>query len=348
MRSWIFAGIAGIAGATWIGLLLGACGGAGVPARPAVAVVVPALELPRVQPSPALLEGSGEAEAVSLFGEPLAAPPLPPETRADREAKLAAARAEAEAHPDDVDAQIWLGRRAAYLGRYREAIDIYTRALAAHPDEPRLLRHRGHRYLTVRRFDLAAADLEQAAKLVAGQPDEVEPDGLPNARNIPVSTLQTNIWYHLGLAHYLLGGPGEMERARQAFAECLGLSTNADMRVSTTHWLYMTLRRLGRVSEAEALLEPIRPDMDVIENRAYHLLTLMYKGDIPPDSIPGLSDGGVDAPTLGYGLGDWYLYNGRRDDAVKAFREILTWKDQWSAFGYIAAEADLKRLNVTP
>jgi tetratricopeptide (TPR) repeat protein len=323
-------------------LLLGACGGAGVPARPPAAPsTVPALELPRVQPSP---DGTDGAEAVSLFGEPLAAPALPPATRADREAKLAAARAEAAAHPDDVDAAIWLGRRTAYLGRYREAIDIYTRALAAHPDEPRLLRHRGHRYLSVRRFDLAVADLERAAKLVAGQPDEVEPDGLPNARNTPVSTLQTNIWYHLGLAHYLLGGPGDLENARKAFEEGLKISTNADMRVSTTHWLYMTLRRLGRVGEAEALLEPIRPDMDVIENRAYHLLTLMYKGDIPPEAIPGLNDGGADAPTLGYGLADWYLYNGQRDEAVKAFREILTWKDQWSAFGYIAAEADLKRL----
>jgi tetratricopeptide (TPR) repeat protein len=332
MRPWIVLGC----------LLLGACGGAGVPARPPAAPqVVPALELPRVQPSPAPPDTAGETEAVSLFGEPLAAPTLPAAVLADREAKLAAARAEAAAHPDDVDAWIWLGRRTAYLGRYREAIDIYTRALAAHPDEPRLLRHRGHRYISVRRFDLAVADLERAAQLVAGKPDEVEPDGLPNARNIPVSSLQTNIWYHLGLAHYLLG---DLEKAREAFAQCLSLSTNADMRVSTTHWLYMTLRRLGRVGEAEALLEPIRPDMDVIENRAYHLLTLMYKGDIPPEAIPGLSNGDADGPTLGYGLGDWYLYNGRREDAVKAFREILTWKDQWSAFGYIAAEADLKRL----
>lgn len=337
MRPWIAFGC----------LLLGACGGAGVPARPPAAVpparVVPALELPRIQPSPPPQDASGDAEAVSLLGEPLTAPALSPASKADREAKLAAARAEAAAHPDDVEAQIWLGRRLSYLGRYREAIDVYTRALAAHPDEPRLLRHRGHRYLTVRRFDLAAADLERAAQLVAGQPDEVEPDGMPNERNIPVSTLQTNIWYHLGLAHYLLG---DLEKARQAFEQCLKLSTNADMRVSTTHWLYMTLRRLGRVGEAEALLEPIRPDMDVIENRAYHLLALMYKGEIPPEAIPGLDNGGADAPTLGYGLGDWYLYNGRKEDAIKAFREILTWKDQWSAFGYIAAEADLKRLNV--
>jgi tetratricopeptide (TPR) repeat protein len=333
MRPWILAAC----------LLLGACGGAAVPAHPAAAPpTVPALDLPRVQPSPPA-ETAG-AEGVSLFGEPLVPPALLPEIGAGREAKLAAARAEAEAHPGDVDAQIWLGRRTAYLGRYREAIEIYTRALAGHPDEPRLLRHRGHRYLTLRRFDLAIADLENAARLVGGQPDEVEPDGLPNARNVPVSTLQTNIWYHMGLAYYFTG---DHENAERAFRKCLELSKNADMQVATLHWLYMTLRRLGQIGEADEILAPIRTNMDIVENRAYHLLTLMYKGEIPPDSILTLAGQDLDPPTLGYGVGDWHLYNGRRDEAVKAFRNVLA-GHEWAAFGYIAAEADLKRLGETP
>lgn len=329
MRSWILVGC----------LLLAACGGKG--ARTAPLETVPALELPRVQPSPPADPADTGTEAVSLFGRPLAPPPLPPDVQADREARLAAARAEAEARPDDVDAQIWLGRRTAYLGRYREAIDVYSRALARHPDEPRLLRHRGHRYISIRRFDLAVAELEKAARLIAGKPDEVEPDGLPNARNIPVSTLQTNIWYHLGLAYYYVG---DLDNALRAFRECLQVSKNADMQVATTHWLYMILRRLGRVGEANQLLVPIRTDMDVIENRAYHWLVLMYKGEIPPDSLLSLAgQEGLDPATLGYGVGNWHLYNGRREEAVKAFRQVLA-GDQWSAFGYIAAEADLKRL----
>jgi tetratricopeptide (TPR) repeat protein len=330
MRSWILVGC----------LLLTGCGGQG--ARTAPLETVSALELPRIQSSPSASDGS---EAVSLFGQPLAAPPLPPEVQADRAAKLAEARAEAEAHPDDADALIWLGRRIAYLGRYREAIDVYTRGLEKHPDEPRLLRHRGHRYISIRRFDLAIADLERAAKLIAGKLDEIEPDGLPHARNTPVSTLQTNIWYHLGLAYYYLGDLGNAERA---FRECLKVSKNADMQVATTHWLYMILRRQGRVGEADELLAPIRTDMDVIENRAYHWLVLMYKGEIPADSILSLAtEEGLDPATLGYGVGNWHLYNGRREEAVRAFRQVLA-SDQWSAFGYIAAEADLKRLGENP
>jgi hypothetical protein len=70
----------------------------------------------------------------------------------------------------------------------------------------------------------------------------------------------------------------------------------------------------------------------------------MYKGEIPADSILSLAgEEGLDPSTLGYGVGNWNLYNGRREEAVRAFRQVLA-GDQWSAFGYIAAEADLKRL----
>ena len=47
------------------------------------------------------------SEAVSLLGEELFAPALPEDVRVDREAKLAQARAAAEASPDDPEATIW-------------------------------------------------------------------------------------------------------------------------------------------------------------------------------------------------------------------------------------------------
>ena len=42
-------------------------------------------------------------------------------------------------------------------------------------------------------------------------------------------------------------------------------SRNDDRLVSTAHWLYMSLRRLGRDKEAAEVLVPIRRDMTVIE-----------------------------------------------------------------------------------
>ena len=49
------------------------------------------------------------------------------------------------------------------------------------------------------------------------------------------------------------------------------------------------------------------------------------------------------AHSILYGVGNWYLYSNRRNDAVKIFQEMLS-GNQWTSFGYIAAEADMKRL----
>ncbi len=285
------------------------------------------------------------AEAWSLFGEPLVPPALDAETLRDREQRLAEARARLDAAPDDPEAVIWLGRRTAYLGRYRDAIAVFSRGIEKFPTEPRLFRHRGHRFLTTRRFDAAIADLETAGRLVANRPDEVEPDGLPNARNLPTSTLNSNIWYHLGLARYL---KGDFENALAAYRECAKFSTNPDMLVATNHWLYMTLRRLGRDREAAAVLEPILEGMDVIENRDYHRLLLMYQAKLSPESLVAeAADAGNDVgvATVGYGVGNWHLYNGRPGEAVELFRRVIA-GGSWASFGYLAAEAELFRMGV--
>ena len=205
-----------------------------------------------------------------------------------------------------------------------------------------MYRHRGHRYITVRRFDDAVADLEHAAHLIEGMPDQVEPDGAPNAAGIPTSTLHTNIYYHLGLAHYL---NGDFERALDAYRACMDAAANNDMHVATADWLYMTLRRLGRDEEAAAVLEPITPDMELLENFAYHRRLLMYKGALPPDSLLKVEDEEDRALTLatqGYGVGNWYLYNGDSDRAFRIFEDVLA-GSYWPAFGYIAAEAEIAR-----
>lgn len=279
------------------------------------------------------------AEARSLLGEPLFAPELAPEVRERLEAQLGEARSAYERAPTDADALIWLGRRLAYLGRYREAIEVFGRGIRLHPDDARFYRHRGHRWITVRELDRAVADLAHAAELVRGQPDEVEPDGMPNPYGIPTSTLQSNIWYHLGLAHYLAH---DFDRALPAWRQALAVSTNDDMLVATTDWLYMTLRRLGRDAEAGAVLEPIHADMRILENHAYHRRLLMYRGELPPDALLDVdTDDPVQLATYGYGVGNWYLYSGDATRAHTIFRRILDGPG-WAAFGYIAAEAELR------
>lgn len=281
-------------------------------------------------------------EARSLLGTPLVRPAIPSEVRTRYEQQLAQAQADLERAPESADAAIWVGRRLAYLGRYGDAIDQFTDAIRRHPADARLYRHRGHRYITIRQFERAIADLDRAAELTRGQPDVTEPDGLPNARNVPTSTLQSNIWYHLGLAHYLRG---DFQRAADAYKEALRVSANPDMLVATTHWAYMTLRRMGNEEEARQLLTSITADMDIIENDAYHRLILLYKGELSVDSLVARADSsdGVQDATVGYGIGNWHLYHGRTAAAEEIFEAVVR-GSQWAAFGFIAAEAELARL----
>lgn len=279
-------------------------------------------------------------EAISLLGDTLRAPELPDDTRATYEENLAAARSAYDRAPENADSIIWLGRRTAYLGRYREAIDIYTRGIELHPEDARLYRHRGHRYLSVRELDRAIADFSQAARLVRGQPDRVEPDGIPNARGIPTSTLHFNIWYHLGLAYY---AKGDLENAVEAWSACLGVSRNDDSVVATTYWLNNALRRQGRTDRADELIRWMREGMDVIESGSYLDLILLHKGQRTPEDLlgPSGSDATLESTTLAYGVAAWHLVNGREAEAYALMERILTHRNQWPAFGYLAAEADL-------
>ena len=143
-------------------------------------------------------------EATSLGGEPLYRAPLSDEATEALEQKLAEARAELREHPTDEMAWIWVGRRLAYLGRHTDAIAVFTQGIRRFPESYRLLRHRGHRYITTRQLEKAVDDLSHAAVLAEGVEDQTEPDGMPNRLNIPRSTTQSNIYYHLGLAQYLL------------------------------------------------------------------------------------------------------------------------------------------------
>ena len=281
-------------------------------------------------------------EAISFLGDTLRAFPIGDETRVRYERQLAAARAAYERTPNNVDSIIWYGRRLGYLGRIRDAIEVYSRGIALHPDNPWLYRHRGHRYITVRELDNAIADFERASLLVQGKPDEIEPDGQPNARNLPIGTLHSNIDYHLALAHYL---KGDFARALPVYERELASSRNDDRRVSISHWYYMALRRLGREREAAAVIAPISKEMNVIENDAYHRLLLLYKGGLPADSVLAMSPSGemsVTDATAAYGIGNWHLYNGRTAEARRIFERIIA-GGQWGAFGYIASEAELAR-----
>lgn len=282
-----------------------------------------------------------QPEVISLLGRPLY-PIRDSEKLVKLEADLESARAELAQNPDDPAKIVWVGRRLGYLWRMNEAVAVYTEGIAKHPTFAPLYRHRGHRYLSLRRFADAEADLAKAARLIQGQPDRIELDGIPNKLNIPLTTTAFNVWYHLSLARYL---QGDFEGAIEAYKVTWKFSLKHDDNlVATLDWMYMTLRRLGRDGAAESALQPIHPEMNIIENHAYHRRLLMYKGELKPKNLLDARDADtLDWATQGYGVGNWFLCTGKQDKAREIFEGVVA-GDYWPAFGFIAAEAELARM----
>lgn len=269
-------------------------------------------------------------------------PVLSEAARTSIEEKLATAKSGYELAPNSADALIWYGRRTAYLGLYSEAIEIYTRGMSQHPNDARLYRHRGHRYLSIRCVDKALADFKQAYALTRGKPDEIEPDGMPNAKGIPTSTLQSNIRYHLGLCLYL---KGEYKEAARYYKEDLRKAANPDMYVASANWLYLCYRRLGADSKAQKLLKSIEPDMALIENFDYLKILLLHKDGLGATKFKEeiAQPSSLSNTTLTLGLANYYYLNGQKEEAERLFK-LITAGNQWASFAYITAEVELGRM----
>ena len=246
---------------------------------------------------------------------------------------LPSARTAAEQNPTSLEAVIWHARFVGYTD-FAAAVAMYTEALQRWPDEPWLLRHRGHRYISLRQFDAAKADLSRAFELTRGKPDLVEQDGQPNPSGIPTSTLQSNIRYHLALAQFLTG---DFAPAAEIWAEDARVAKNLDQRAAATYWWVLSLARGGDLGAARRVLGTVRADWTIIENGSYHRLLLWMKGELPEAELRTSMTTPLERQTIGNGLAQWKFATGDRAGATAARAEVLATGPS-AAFGFIAAE----------
>ena len=128
-----------------------------------------------------------------------------------------------------------------------------------------------------------------------------------------------------------------------AYQNSLDIATNDDDRIAASYWLYLSLRQLDRDKEAQAVLAPIRPAMRVERMVAYFKLLALYKGRLDEDElIDSETVSTLELATYGHGLASQYLFNGEEARARKLLQKIVA-GPYWPAFGYIAAESELKR-----
>jgi tetratricopeptide (TPR) repeat protein len=278
-------------------------------------------------------------EAISLLGVPLHA-------IRDTAGVMARADAELAADPDNVTRIINAGIARASARRFNSAIEMFTRGIEKFPDEARLYRFRGHRYLSLRRFDDAVRDLERAVSL---------------------DSTNYDIAYQLALAYYVteryadaaavMGKCMEfaenpkwqaVEEARVNpiwYRSCMSLKTDDDGRAAMLDWQYRSLRRAGKHADARRLARAVREGWTVRENAPYYRALLFYRGIRDETStLDSLSAAGeLPFVTGAYGVANWHLMEGDTARARTLFERIVS-ADQWPAFGFIAAEVDLARM----
>jgi tetratricopeptide (TPR) repeat protein len=266
--------------------------------------------------APAQEIGQADAQGRRFQGKSLLGRDLYSQVETEEiKASLEAAKMTAADAIESAEAQIAHGVALAGVWRYREAIDVYTKAIERHPGEAMLYRHRGHRYISVRDFERAVADLKKAAELREDSFD---------------------IWYHLGLAHFLKGEYAEAERA---YRECVKtVENNPPSLVAVSNWLYAALRMQNKKAEADRSIARITAEMNAGANGSYHRLLLFFKGEIEEEKIFEGEPTELELGTTGFGLGLWHRYNDAPEKAKAWFDRVLA-TDYWPSFGFIAAEA---------
>ena len=233
------------------------------------------------------------------------------------------ARAALDANPKDIARIIDLGVAQSGARQFREAIETFTRGLQIEPNNALLLRWRGHRYLSVREFDRAFADLSRGSK--------IDPSIYGN-------------WYHLGIVQFLRE---DFAGAAASFAKAQPIAPDPAELAGSADWLWMSFSRAGRHAEAKFVLDRMldqRPDFKPVTN-AYTRRLQLYRGEIGPEAVVTPADTDeVQIATLAYGLGNWYLVRSDQAQARKWFERSIQASSGWPGFGFIVSEVELRRL----
>lgn len=223
---------------------------------------------------------------------------------------------------DPKNGDLWMERGLALAKQrlMREAVEAYSKAISLDPFKGIYYRHRAHRHLSCWEFQEACADFEVASRLI---PDNWD------------------VWYHLGLSHFLLG---EYEEAVPAYRRCMEVTETDGQMIALCDWYWRTLMRCNRKEEAEKVLENINDHMDYIEPElGYYYDCLIYKGLLKAeDYIERSKDCLLDSTIMAYSLSNYYRVMGDPKKADELLEDLLSKDDTeiWAYFGYLAAVAE--------
>ena len=271
------------------------------------------------------------SQGTGLLNNPLVA-------QSDSDGRIAKADEELKKAPLNPELLLAAGRTRDAQMQFTGSIQMYSKAISLAPGDVRFYRMRGHRYISLRRFQEAIGDMEKA-------------------RALAPSSFEAS--YYLGLALYfngsyndaanefarcvnMAGRPDEHAKSLpKGMPSCATLHQNVEFLVGMADWHYRALRRGGRADEARDVLKGVPNNQQIRDNVSSYRALLYYKGIYKEsDALNGLEGGNHANAASGLALS--YLLEGKAAAACGLWKKAAT-AQPWSSFGVISAEVELAR-----
>jgi tetratricopeptide (TPR) repeat protein len=293
-------------------------------------VPVEKLKVPVSEETPANAE---QPQAASINGNALFG-------AKDKDGVIEQARRASEKSPNDAGLLLNLGRAEDSFLRFQASVGTYTAGIQKFPNDYRFLRYRGQRYISLRKFPEAIADLTKAAKMVRTSFDAS---------------------YYLGIAYYLNGDhdksqaelgrceaqmrkPLDVQEDLLGSRNCESLREDPNFLVPLQYWRFLALRRAGKMDEAKQYLESeVSALLEIKASRAFYDLLLFAKGSREiNDMLRGANEGSREYLTRASGAATFLFTEGERAQACNIWSRVAM-DTNWDHLGVINAESELYR-----
>jgi len=232
-------------------------------------------------------------------------------------------KAKIRTEPDNYDAYLELGDLLNFQLRYRESIDLYSKAIAINPLDVRGYRSRAPRYIATLQFEKAYKDFAFCE----------EKSGI---------SLDTS--YRIGHCLYFMKA---YKAAEIRFISCIGLAENDfEMLAAINYWYIICRIKLGEVNISIPDLMPTHAQIS--HHAGYQNAVELFEGKL---SIAALIENTnryiepMNKPIALYGLFNYYIYKGLFEESRQLLESIINDDVYWICFAYIGAWVDCMELN---
>lgn len=235
-----------------------------------------------------------------------------------------------------------IGRRNLELGRYEDALEIFSEGIKQDPNSLADYRYRGASYYQLQQFENALADFQQAKQLAKEQPNQIEYQVDGTAANTPVYNLHFSTYYYLGLLYF---EDGRYDEAVRHFGYAWNNAANNDLKSMLSFWLVLSFKKQKMEGQASSVMREISPEMTMIGSPVYRDLCVMFSGYMSTDELlQKYTDASHEEYLVSrFGVGMWYAFDGQGDRA-RTLLESAVGTGYWLSDAYPVAQSELARM----